>query len=49
MTLQSQRTNVAAYMPTDCPTREKHGAMLVRGVWCEYDCMVCVVCRWVGG
>jgi hypothetical protein len=25
MTLQSQRTNVAAYMPTDCPTREKHG------------------------
>eukprot|EP01052_Picozoa_sp_SAG31_P006638 SAG31_NODE_307_length_17957_cov_5.236645_10_plen_317_part_00 len=22
MTLQSQRTNVAAYMPTDCPTRE---------------------------
>lgn len=20
MTLQSQRTNVAAYMPTDCPT-----------------------------
>ena len=21
MTLQSQRTNVAAYMPTDCPTR----------------------------
>ena len=27
MTLQSQRTNVAAYMPTDCPTREKHGWM----------------------
>lgn len=26
MTLQSQRTNVGAYMPTDCPTREKHGA-----------------------
>ena len=25
MTLQSQRSNVAAYMPTDCPTREKHG------------------------
>ena len=25
MVLQSQRTNVAAYMPTDCPTREKHG------------------------
>ena len=25
MTLQSQRTNVAAYLPTDCPTREKHG------------------------
>ena len=28
MTLQSQRTNVAAYMPTDCPTREKHGCKL---------------------
>jgi alpha-L-rhamnosidase len=27
MTLQSQRTNIAAYMPTDCPTREKHGWM----------------------
>ena len=27
MTLQSQRTNVAAYIPTDCPTREKHGWM----------------------
>ena len=27
MTLQSQRSNVAAYMPTDCPTREKHGWM----------------------
>ena len=27
MTLQSQRTNVAAYLPTDCPTREKHGWM----------------------
>lgn len=27
MTLQSQRTNVAAYMPTDCPTREKDGWM----------------------
>jgi hypothetical protein len=25
MTLNSQVTNVAAYMPTDCPTREKHG------------------------
>ena len=25
MTLQSQRSNVGAYMPTDCPTREKHG------------------------
>ena len=29
MTLQSQRTNVAAYMPTDCPTREKHGCELL--------------------
>eukprot|EP00039_Didymoeca_costata_P030726 m.31059 g.31059 ORF g.31059 m.31059 type:complete len:1152 (-) comp8275_c0_seq1:33-3488(-) len=27
ITLASQRTNVAAYMPTDCPTREKHGWM----------------------
>eukprot|EP00035_Acanthoeca_spectabilis_P001493 m.80571 g.80571 ORF g.80571 m.80571 type:complete len:886 (-) comp10914_c0_seq1:148-2805(-) len=27
MTLSSQRSNVAAYMPTDCPTREKHGWM----------------------
>lgn len=27
MTEQSQRTNIAAYMPTDCPTREKHGWM----------------------
>ena len=27
MTMQSQRTNVAAYIPTDCPTREKHGWM----------------------
>lgn len=27
MTLASQRSNVAAYMPTDCPTREKHGWM----------------------
>lgn len=25
MTRASQLTNVAAYMPTDCPTREKHG------------------------
>lgn len=28
MTLQSQRTNVAAYIPTDCPTREKHVSAL---------------------
>lgn len=27
MLLASQVTNVAAYMPTDCPTREKHGWM----------------------
>lgn len=25
MTINSQRANIAAYMPTDCPTREKHG------------------------
>ena len=35
MTLQSQRTNVAAYMPTDCPTREKHGGCMVCGGWRE--------------
>jgi hypothetical protein len=29
MTLQSQRTNVAAYIPTDCPTREKHVSRVV--------------------
>lgn len=27
MILQSQRSNIGAYMPTDCPTREKHGWM----------------------
>jgi hypothetical protein len=25
MTRTSHAANVAAYMPTDCPTREKHG------------------------
>lgn len=34
MTLQSQRTNVAAYMPTDCPTREglSRAKMLLRSL-----------------
>eukprot|EP01052_Picozoa_sp_SAG31_P044670 SAG31_NODE_7875_length_1576_cov_1.593771_1_plen_334_part_00 len=42
MTLQSQRTNVAAYMPTDCPTREKHGWMGVSVILAQ-DLCVCVV------
>ena len=25
MVTASQRSNMAAYLPTDCPTREKHG------------------------
>ena len=25
MVVAGQRSNMAAYMPTDCPTREKHG------------------------
>ena len=32
MTLASQVTNVAAYMPTDCPTREKYEGLFVLAI-----------------
>jgi hypothetical protein len=47
MTLQSQRTNVAAYMPTDCPTRcdVTHFAATTRCCCCCYCSLSLCVCE----